>query len=442
MRQPPRHCAVVALEAGTTSVAAPRNAAAGLRDPGNTMTLSQFKGFAGVAIRGEARGDPDDPLVLLVHGGGQTRDIWNDAAAALVRAGRQVIAIDLRGHGESEWPGDARYDFSAYVEDLRAVLAQLPSRPVIVGASLGGWVAAVAIGENGGHLASGLILADAPPDLGSTNIRGTAGVLAAGPETAKGGWDPRMPERFQLEDALQRFKTAAPDIHMPVLFVRGALSDVTDAASASRIVAQIPGAEYAEISGAGHLVASDRAELFNATLLDFLERRIPRSVPEYRSGSDARTLRDALGCFATGVTVVTTFEPGGEPAGLTANSFTSVSLDPPLLLVCIAKTSNSLKALEAAEHFAVNVLHIGQQPASSLFARPGEDRFRETAWQPGRHNAPLLSNALANFECRQHQIHDGGDHIILVGEVLRATFDPRRDPLLYFRGKYRRLHFS
>ena len=406
------------------------------------MPVSQFKGFGGVVIRGDMRGDPDDPLVLLVHGGGQTRDIWNDAAAALVRAGRQVIALDLRGHGESEWPADGRYEFGAYVEDLRAILAQLPSRPVIVGASLGGWIAAVAVGEDGGHLASGLILADAPPDLDLSNIRKAAGTLRAASETARGAWDPRMPERFDLEDALGRFKAAAPRIRVPALFVRGALSDITDAASASRIAGQIPAAEYAEIGEAGHLVASDRGDLFSAALLDLLERRIPRFVPEYRSGSDARTLRDALGCFATGVTVVTAFDTGGEPVGLTANSFTSVSLDPPLLLVCIARTSSSLKALESAGYFAVNVLHIGQQPASSLFAVPGEDRFRQTPWQRGRHDAPVLSNALANFECRRHQMHDGGDHIILVGEVLRATFDPRRDPLLYFRGKYRRLHFS
>ncbi len=406
------------------------------------MAQSQFKGFAGVAIRGDRLGDPDDPLVLLVHGGGQTRDIWRDAAAALVKAGRQVIAIDLRGHGESEWPVDARYDFGAYVEDLRAILAQLPSRPVIVGASIGGWVAAVAIGEDGGHLASGLILVDAPPNLDLSNIRKTAGALRAASETARGAWDPRMLDRFHLEDALKRFKAAAPNIRVPALFVRGALSDITDAASAGHIVDQIPGAEYAEIGDAGHLVASDRGDLFSATLLDFLERRIPRFVPEYRSGSDARTLRDALGCFATGVTVVTAFDENGVPVGLTANSFTSVSLDPPLLLVCIAKTSGSLKAIQITDHFAVNVLHIGQQPASSLFALPGEDRFRHTPWKRGRHDAPILSNALANFECRRHQMHDGGDHIILVGEVVRATFDPRRDPLLYFRGKYRRLHFS
>lgn len=406
------------------------------------MALLQFRGFGGAALRGDLRGDPDDPLVLLVHGGGQTRDVWGDAGAALVRAGRQVIALDLRGHGESEWPADGRYEFGAYVDDLRAVLAQLPSRPVIVGASLGGWIAAVAVGEDGGHLASGLILADAAPDLDLANIRKAAGTLRAACETARGAFDPRMPERFDPEDALRRFKAAAPGIRLPALFVRGALSDITDAASASRIAGQIPAAEYAEIGKAGHLIASGRSDLFSAAMLDFLERRIPRVLPEYRSGSDTRTLRDALGCFATGVTVVTAFDTGGEPVGLTASSFTSVSLDPPLILVCIARTSGSLDALERADHFAVNVLHIGQQPTSNLFAVPGEDRFGQTPWTRDRHDAPVLPNALANFECRRHQVHDGGDHIILVGEVLRARFDPRRDPLLYFRGRYRSLHFS
>jgi flavin reductase (DIM6/NTAB) family NADH-FMN oxidoreductase RutF len=142
------------------------------------------------------------------------------------------------------------------------------------------------------------------------------------------------------------------------------------------------------------------------------------------------------------VTVVTAPDAEGQPVGLTANSFTSVSLDPPLLLVCIAKTAGSLAALEVAENFAVNVLHIGQQPTSNLFAKSGEDRFSETPWRRGHNDAPLLTGALANFECKRHALHDGGDHVILVGEVVRARFEPRRDPLLYFRGKYRRLHFA
>lgn len=163
---------------------------------------------------------------------------------------------------------------------------------------------------------------------------------------------------------------------------------------------------------------------------------------EYRSGSDLRTLRDALGCFATGVTVVTCRGDGGTPVGLTANSFTSVSLDPPLLLVCLAKRALAAAALIDAAHFAVNVLHTGQQPASMTFASRHDDRFGMTAWTAGDDGAPLLRESLSVFECARHAVHDGGDHWILVGEVRRARFEPQLDPLLYFRGSYRRLHFD
>nr|WP_294169118.1 flavin reductase family protein [uncultured Sphingomonas sp.] len=169
----------------------------------------------------------------------------------------------------------------------------------------------------------------------------------------------------------------------------------------------------------------------------------PAAPPsEYRTGSDPRTLRDALGCFATGVTVVTCLDRDGQPAGLTANSFTSVSLDPPLLLVCVAKRAASARALTGASHFAVNVLQTHQQPASIRFAAKGEDRFGATPWSPGECGPPVLRESLGVFECAVHAVHDGGDHHIVVGEVLRASFDPTLDPLLYFRGRYRRLHFD
>ncbi|HKU92888.1 MAG TPA: flavin reductase family protein, partial [Sphingomicrobium sp.] len=101
---------------------------------------------------------------------------------------------------------------------------------------------------------------------------------------------------------------------------------------------------------------------------------------EYRSGHDPRTLRDALGCFVTGVTVVTCLNEAGDPAGLTVNSFTSVSLDPPLLLVCLYKEAASAAALTEASHFAINVLQTGQQPASIRFSTRDEDRFGATRW--------------------------------------------------------------
>ena len=408
------------------------------------MAEQEFKGFGGITLRAEVSGSPDDPAVLLLHGGGQTRQVWGDVAASLVTAGRQVINLDLRGHGTSEWPQDARYDLDAFVKDLKCVLAQLPSRPVIVAASLGGWIAAAAIGEDGGHLAAGLVLVDAPPEIDAAAAHKVSESLRKYAERTdtKKDWDPKFLKGMDLEAATRRVSAAAENIKLPVLFVRGALSELTPADAAGRYVKKFENAEFAEIREAGHMVAFDRSDLFNATLLDFLERRVPRFMPDYKSGSDARTLRDALGCFATGVTIVTAMSSSGEPVGLTANSFTSVSLDPPLLLVCIAKTSGSLKVIEEAEHFGVNVLHIGQQPVSNAFARPGEDRFAKTPWQRGQKNVPLIGGALVNFECSRHALHDGGDHVILVGKVERAKYEPRRDPLLYFKGKYRRLHFA
>ncbi len=163
---------------------------------------------------------------------------------------------------------------------------------------------------------------------------------------------------------------------------------------------------------------------------------------EYRSGHDPRTLRDALGCFATGVTVVTCVDGNGNPAGLTVNSFTSVSLDPPLLLVCIARPAASANALINASHFAVNVLQTGQQPASIRFSTRDQDRFGTTPWSCGEAGAPILKDSLGVFECERFAVHDAGDHHILVGQVVKASFDAGLDPLLYFRGRYRRLHFD
>ncbi len=163
---------------------------------------------------------------------------------------------------------------------------------------------------------------------------------------------------------------------------------------------------------------------------------------EYRSGHDPRTLRDALGCFATGVTVVTCVGADGQPAGLTVNSFTAVSLDPPLLLVCIAKYAACAAPLVRSSHFAINVLQTGQQPASISFSTRVPDRFGTTAWSVGEAGAPILKDSLSVFECENYAVYDGGDHHILVGQVVKASFDSGLDPLLYFRGSYRRLHFD
>lgn len=391
------------------------------------MAVLEFKGFAGVRLEADCEGAPDDPAVLMIHGGGQTRAIWADAAAALVDAGRRVINLDLRGHGGSEWPADGRYDFDAYVQDVRAVLAQMGSRPVIVAATLGGWIAMVALGSDAATLASGLVLVDLPTQVSPDASRKS---------------DSRLLDSVDTADTLTRIAEAAPKIALPVLFVRGALSELVSSVEAEALVSALTNAESAEVEDASLLVTDARNDAFNALLLDFLERKQPRAAPEYRAGSDARTLRDALGCFATGVTIITAIGKDGLPFGLTANSFTSVSLDPPLLLVCVANSSSSAAAIKAADHFAVNVLQIGQQPTSNRFASKAEDRFANTPWTPGETGAPLLTGSLSAFECARDAVYDGGDHFILVGRVLKASFEPRRDPLLYFRGKYRRLHFA
>jgi flavin reductase (DIM6/NTAB) family NADH-FMN oxidoreductase RutF len=153
-----------------------------------------------------------------------------------------------------------------------------------------------------------------------------------------------------------------------------------------------------------------------------------------------RRLRDAFGCFGTGVTVVTAFDEHGAPVGLTANSFTSVSLDPPLLLFCLDKRSRRARVFREAQVFAVNVLHAGQEAVSAKFARlEGSDDLGAVAWET-LGEAPVLTDAMAVFACRAEATHDGGDHDILVGRVERLRFDPTQDPLIYFQGRYRSVH--
>lgn len=406
------------------------------------MSEIEFTGFAGVRLAAESLGHEEDPPVLLVHGAGQTRSVWTDVAEGLASAGRRAIMLDLRGHGGSEWPADGRYDLDAHAEDLRAVLAQLGGRPVVVAATLGGWVATAALARDAALLATGLVLVDVPargdPEA-SARVGARLRELSAAPGAE---WDPRVIDGFSLAEVTERLTAAAPNVAVPTLFVRGGLSRLDRTEDARAFAALLPDCEAIDVEDAGLLVISERTDAFNAILIEFLERKQPREAVEYRTGSDARTLRDALGCFATGVTVVTARTADGVPLGLTANSFTSVSLDPPLLLVCIANSAGSAEAMREAEHFAVNVLQIGQQPVSNLFASRNEDRFGGTGWSGGESGAPLLDGSLSSFECKRHAVHEGGDHFILVGEVICARFEPRRDPLLYFRGKYRRLHFA
>ncbi|MBV9842280.1 MAG: alpha/beta fold hydrolase [Sphingomonadaceae bacterium] len=406
------------------------------------MTTVSFKGFGGVRLEAEVDGDVDDPAVLLLHGAGQTRHVWREVAEALVQSGRHVVSLDLRGHGGSEWPADGSYELSDHVEDLRAVLAQMASRPVIVAATLGGWIATIALANDPAALAAALVLVDMPVETDPDVARQVADRLRDRHDPGARQWDERTLQSSGIAGVAGTLIEVAPSLTLPTLVLRGALSWIQRSARSVAFDAALPNVELVEVADADLLVVTDRTEAFLAYLLDFLDRRQPRAASEFRAGSDARTLRDAMGCFATGITVVTALTSYDVPIGLTANSFTSVSLSPPLLLVCIANGAGSAPTLREASHFGVNVLQTGQQQASSRFAGKGEDRFAGTAWAPGETGVPLLNASLISFECRRHAVHEGGDHFILVGEVVRAQFEPRRDPLLYFRGKYRRLHFG
>jgi 4-hydroxyphenylacetate 3-hydroxylase, reductase component len=142
-----------------------------------------------------------------------------------------------------------------------------------------------------------------------------------------------------------------------------------------------------------------------------------------------------LGNFATGVTVVTAATASGRKVGVTANSFNSVSLDPPLILWSIDKRSNSHEVFEEASHFAVNVLAADQIDLSNNFARPKDDRFAEIEFEPGEGGAPVFADCSARFHCEKFQQVDGGDHWIMIGKVV-AFDDFGRSPLLYHQGAY------
>jgi flavin reductase len=165
--------------------------------------------------------------------------------------------------------------------------------------------------------------------------------------------------------------------------------------------------------------------------------RQPREV------ADAQTLRRAFGAFATGVTIVTT---GGEtPHGMTANSFTSVSLDPPLVLVCVQRNAAMHQLLAASGHFGVSVLALHQEGVARHFAdrlRPlGLAQFDGIDWQPGRvTGTPLVNGALARMECELWRSYDGGDHTIFVGSLLSLERPSEQEALLFFRGRFRHIY--
>ncbi|MDD9921344.1 MAG: flavin reductase family protein [Boseongicola sp.] len=159
-----------------------------------------------------------------------------------------------------------------------------------------------------------------------------------------------------------------------------------------------------------------------------------RDMMRFTPGPDtSRQFRDALSNFATGVTVVTCRGPEG-PVGITANSFASLSLDPPLVLWSPARASKRFAAFEAADNYAIHVLSSSQMDVCRGFARNGTD-FSAFDWETSAENVPLLNGCLARFECLRHAVHDGGDHAIIVGRVTNAAVGPG-EPLIFSGGSY------
>lgn len=161
--------------------------------------------------------------------------------------------------------------------------------------------------------------------------------------------------------------------------------------------------------------------------------------PEARAA--ARKFRDVLGQFASGITVVTTMS-GDEPVGMTCQSFSSVSLDPPLVLFVPAKSSRAWPLIQRSGRFAINILGEGQEKVSNQMATRGIDKFDGVSWQPGAATgSPVLDGTLGHLDCTIHAVHEAGDHYVVIGRVQHLAVESRDDraaePLLYYQGRYR-----
>lgn len=274
-----------------------------------TLGYTARDGLSLVATRyGGARGAP----VLLLHGGGQTRGAWATAARALAEDGFDAIALDMRGHGDSDWSADNRYTLDAFANDLRDVIATLDAPPLVVGASLGGLASMLAMGEGPAAPAAGIVLVDIVPWLepkGGEHVvgfmRGTSGGFdtleqaadaIAGylphrprPERLDGlsrnlrqkkdgrwywHWDPGFvapQDGWDMEAMNERLSAAARAITAPLMLVYGTASEIVSADGAARFRALLPEAEVVPIDGAHHMVAGDDNDAFVSAILPFLK---------------------------------------------------------------------------------------------------------------------------------------------------------------------------
>ena len=284
------------------------------RLPGTPDPMHHWTGHGGIRIAGDSWGDPRGPLVILQHGGGQTRHAWKGAGETLGSAGYHAVAFDARGHGDSDWAPDGLYGQDVMVRDLECMVAALGGRrPVLVGASMGGGTSLVAVGEQ--HVdATALVLVDIAPKIetqGVANIQAFMGLkpdgfdslddvaaaiqsyqphrqrknnldgLAKNVRLGADGkyhwhWDPRF--RAGARDLGQRsarLEACARNLRLPTLLVRGGLSDLLSEEGAQDFLRSCPTAEYVSVTGAGHMVAGDRNDIFATAVIEFLARAVP-----------------------------------------------------------------------------------------------------------------------------------------------------------------------
>ncbi|MFA6608971.1 MAG: alpha/beta hydrolase [Candidatus Paceibacterota bacterium] len=261
-------------------------------------------------LTADVGGEPESTPVVLLHGGGQTRHSWGKAARELVAAGYHVLAVDLRGHGDSDWSPDGDYCLDAQIEDVYALVRTLPSPPVLVGASVGGLISLTAMGESQSPIARAAIFVDVTPKVNQEGAQRILGFMRANPEgfanTQEAAeaiaaylphrprprslaglrrnlrlrqdgryywhWDPRFLETFEVGEE-ERYAVAARTLRCEVLLVRGSQSELVDMESVHHFRSLIPDAEYVDVLGARHMVAGDRNDAFVDTILEFITRR-------------------------------------------------------------------------------------------------------------------------------------------------------------------------
>jgi pimeloyl-ACP methyl ester carboxylesterase len=301
------------------------------RLPGTPEPMHHWPGHGGLRIAGDSWGPADGPLVLLQHGGGQTRHAWKGAGEALGAAGYRAVAFDARGHGDSDWALDGVYGQDVMVRDLECVVAALGNRrPVLVGASMGGGTSLVAVGES--HVdATALVLVDIAPNIepeGVDNIQAFMNLKPDGfdsleevaqaigsyqphrrrPPTLDGlaknvrlgadgkyhwHWDPRYRASARnLEQRTRRLEACSANLDLPTLLVRGGLSDLLSEAGAQAFLKLCPTAAYVSVTGAGHMVAGDRNDIFAKAVTEFLARVVPVDGEPLRPPHAVKPLQD------------------------------------------------------------------------------------------------------------------------------------------------------